>query len=167
MKIGAVLLVACATLAISCRRESRNFNSGIEIDTATDSAAVRRDYEQNAQALADGKRLFVSFNCAGCHGNGGGGMGPPLMDAPWRYGSELPQVYASIMQGRPNGMPAFGGRIVPRQAWQLAAYVRSLSGQVSFVTATSRSDHMKANPPENSVDEVWPVKEPRLPGKPK
>ena len=164
-----VLLVATAGVAVmvSCRRESRDFSSGIEIYRTTESAAVRRDYEQNAHALAEGKRLFLAFNCAGCHGNGGGGMGPPLLDAPWRYGSQLPQIFDSIMQGRPNGMPGFRGRIAPQQAWQLAAYVRSLSGQVSFVTAPSRSDHMKANPPENSVDEVRPTREPRLPGKQK
>jgi cytochrome c oxidase cbb3-type subunit 3 len=168
MKTALLFIVAAsATVVAGCRRESRDFHSGIEIDRPTYSVAVRRDYEQNAQALAEGKRLFSAFNCTGCHANGGGGMGPPLLDALWRYGSELPQVFDSIMQGRPNGMPAFRGKIVPRQAWQLAAYVRSLSGQVSFVTAPSRSDHMKANPPENSVDEVRPVKEPRLPGKQK
>lgn len=169
MKRYAVLLLATASASVvtGCRRESRDFHSGIEIDRTMESAAVRRDYEQNAPGLAEGKRLFYAFNCAGCHGNGGGGMGPPLLDAPWRYGSELPQIFDSIMQGRPNGMPGFRGKIVPQQAWQLAAYVRSLSGQVSFVTAPSRSDHMKANPPENSVDEARPAKEPRLPGKKK
>jgi cytochrome c oxidase cbb3-type subunit III len=155
----------CGALLCSCRRESRDFDSGIELDSPVESVALRRDYEQNAHALAEGKRLFVAFNCSGCHGNGGGGMGPPLLDAPWRYGSELPQIFDSIMKGRPNGMPAFRGKIVPQQAWQIAGYVRSLSGQVSPVTATSRSDHMKANPPENSVDPVRPVREPELPGK--
>jgi cytochrome c oxidase cbb3-type subunit III len=159
--------LAGALVLSACRRESRDFSSGVEIEIPGDSLIVRRDYEQNAHALAEGKRLFVAFNCSGCHGNGGGGMGPPLLDAPWRYGSELPQVFASIMNGRPNGMPGFRGKIVPQQAWQIAAYVRSLSGQVSFVTAPSRSDHMKANPPENSVDEVQPTKEPILPGKQK
>ena len=158
--VGAMLLGAC-------RRESRDFDSGIEVDATVASNAVRRDYEQNAHALTEGTRLFAAFNCTGCHANGGGGMGPPLLDAPWRYGSELPQIFDSIMKGRPNGMPSFRGRIVPQQAWQIAAYVRSLSGQVSFVTAPSRSDHMKANPPENSVDEVQPTKEPVLPGKQK
>lgn len=169
MKPATVLLVAAAsaTAVAGCRRETRNFNAGIEMDRTTYSAALRRDYEQNAHAMAEGKRLFSAFNCTGCHANGGGGIGPPLLDAPWRYGSELPQIFETIMQGRPNGMPAFRGKIVPQQAWQLAAYVRSLSGLVSFATAPSRSDHMKANPPENSVDEVRPKKEPRLPGKQK
>ena len=162
-----VALGALLACCLSCRREAREFDPGIEINATVDASVLRRDYEQNAHALSEGKRLFTAFNCSGCHGNGGGGMGPPLLDSPWRYGSELPQVFASIMNGRPNGMPAFHGRIVPQQAWQIAAYVRSLSGQLSKVTAPSRSDHMKANPPENSVDPVTPTQEPVLPGKQK
>ena len=36
-------------------------------------------------------------------------MGPPLMDDKWIYGYEPEQVFATIVEGRPNGMPAFGG----------------------------------------------------------
>jgi cytochrome c oxidase cbb3-type subunit III len=167
MNTQRMLLTAAITLTLvsACRRESRDFDIGVEIDSAGESAVLRRDYEENAQSLSEGKRLFAAFNCSGCHANGGGGMGPPLLDAPWRYGNALPQVFESIMKGRPNGMPGFHGRIVPQQAWQIAAYVRSLSGQLSPATATSRSDHMKSNPPENSVDPVPPAKEPVLPGK--
>jgi cytochrome c oxidase cbb3-type subunit 3 len=155
-------LLGCALVLAGCRRESRDFSSGVELETAIASVALRRDYEENAQALSDGKRLFSAFNCVGCHSHGGGGMGPPLLDAPWRYGKELPQVFDTIMDGRPNGMPAFRGRITPQQAWQLAAYVRSISGQLSRVTSPSRADHMKANPPESSVDPVKPTVEPGL-----
>jgi cytochrome c oxidase cbb3-type subunit 3 len=158
-------LAALVFFLAACRRETREFDGGPEPSSPVASSALVRDYEQNAYALSEGKRLFGSFNCVGCHANGGGGMGPALLDAPWRYGSELPQIFATIMTGRPNGMPAFRGRITDRQGWQLAAYVRSLSGQVSKATATSRSDHMKANPPENSVDPVTPTQQPRLPGK--
>ena len=85
----------------------------------------------------------AEFNCAGCHANGGGGMGPPLMDAAWIYGGEPDSVYATIVQGRPNGMPAFGKRAQPRQAWQLAAYVRSMSGLLAKDVAPGRDDHMQ------------------------
>ena len=85
-------------------------------------------YEGDDAALADGKRLYGWFNCAGCHGaNGGGGMGPPFAKGDWIYGGEPENLYASIAQGRPNGMPTFGGRIPADQIWKLAAYVRSLA----------------------------------------
>ena len=36
-------------------------------------------------------------------------------------------VFDTLMKGRPNGMPAWSGRIPDEQAWQLVTYVRSLS----------------------------------------
>ena len=84
-------------------------------------------YLDNPEAVVTGKRLFSAFNCSGCHSNGGGGMGPPLMDDEWIYGDRLEQIHQSIVQGRPNGMPSWGGKIPDQQIWQLAAYVRSMS----------------------------------------
>ena len=62
-------------------------------------------FEGNKSAIAAGKELFGQMNCTGCHFNGGGGMGPALMSGHWRYGGRIDQIYASIAQGRPNGMP--------------------------------------------------------------
>jgi cytochrome c oxidase cbb3-type subunit III len=84
-------------------------------------------YYDNATAVNVGKTLFGGFNCSGCHSNGGGGMAPDLMDDEWIYGSRLEQIHQSIVQGRPNGMPAWGGKIPDEQIWQIAAYVRSMS----------------------------------------
>ena len=101
------------------------------------------------RGLWHGKRWFRWFNCSGCHASGGGGdMGPPLSDDRWLYGHELPKVVASILEGRPNGMPAYAGRVSDEQAWQLAAYVRSLSGQLRSDVAGGRSDAMAAGEPE-------------------
>src|SRR5207248_6110969 len=102
----------------------------------------RHPLERNAWAIAQGKQLYEAYNCNGCHANGGGGMGPALMDAAWLYGSEPVDVYTSIVEGRPNGMPAFGGRIADQQVWQLVAYVRSLSAQTRFDVRPGRTDHM-------------------------
>ena len=114
------------------------------------------DYSENAYALAEGKHLFVYMNCVGCHANGGGGMGPPLMDATWLYGSSPEEVYKTILHGRPNGMPAFAGRLPDYQLWQLAHYVRSISGLAERYAAPGRADHMKSKPPENSIEPVTP-----------
>ena len=70
----------------------------------------------NAYARREGKRLFSWYNCIGCHANGGGGMGPPLMDDEWIYGSEPANIFATIVEGRPNGMPSFGGSIPETQS---------------------------------------------------
>jgi cytochrome c oxidase cbb3-type subunit 3 len=85
-----------------------------------------QEFEGNAQAISDGKQLFGQMNCSGCHFHGGGGMGPALMSGHWHYGG-MDQIYASIAQGRPNGMPSWQGKLSPGQIWLLAAYVKSLS----------------------------------------
>jgi len=84
-------------------------------------------YYDNADAVNQGKRLFQQYNCSGCHSSGGGGMGPSLMDDQWIYGGRLEQIHQTLVEGRPNGMPAWGGKVPEPQLWQLAAYVRSLS----------------------------------------
>jgi cytochrome c oxidase cbb3-type subunit III len=153
-----------------CKREERDFHgiaapltkiegprlSELQPGVPTPPLALLNHYEENAMALSEGKRLYSAFNCVGCHGHGGGAIGPALMDARWRYGNRPDQVYSSIMEGRPNGMPSFRGKIVDQQAWQLAAYVRSLSGLVPKDAAPARDDHLKSNPPENSVDPLAP-----------
>jgi len=88
---------------------------------------IRNPYADDPGALAQGRQLYNGFNCAGCHGGaGGGGMGPPLADAQWIYGGSDAQIYASIVQGRPNGMPSFGQALAGEAVWKLAAYVKSL-----------------------------------------
>jgi cytochrome c oxidase cbb3-type subunit III len=84
-------------------------------------------FEGNKLAIADGEQLFGQMNCSGCHFKGGGGMGPALMSGNWRYGGKMDQIYESIAQGRPNGMPSWQDVLQPQQIWELAAYVKSLS----------------------------------------
>jgi len=84
-------------------------------------------YGQNPVALADGRRLFVSYNCSGCHGgHAGGGMGPSLRDQTWIYGSSDAQIFNSIAEGRGKGMPAWGTKLPNDQIWRLVSYIKSL-----------------------------------------
>jgi len=104
-------------------------------------------YERNASAIAEGQRLYSWMNCAGCHFHGGGGMGVALMDGKWRYGGRIDQIVASIAEGRPNGMPAWRDRLTEQQMWQIAAYVRTLSGQAPKDAVSARTDEMSSTPP--------------------
>lgn len=88
---------------------------------------IDNPFTGDAQAIAAGKRHFAAFNCAGCHAPlGGGGMGPPLSDNEWIYGGEPAQIYLSIMQGRPEGMPAFSSMLPQQTVWELVAYIETL-----------------------------------------
>jgi cytochrome c oxidase cbb3-type subunit 3 len=112
---------------------------------------VANTAERNAWAMSEGQQLYNAYNCVGCHAHGGGGMGPALMDEKWIYGSQPEQVYATIVEGRPNGMPSFRGKIPDYQIWELVAYVRSMSGLADQSSANGRDDHMKGPPPPASV----------------
>lgn len=90
--------------------------------------ALRNPFEGNRDAIATGARIFVAYNCVDCHGaDGSGAMGPSFQDGRWRFGGSAGEVFESIYQGRPEGMPAWGGRISEEQIWMLVAYVRSLT----------------------------------------
>lgn len=164
--LGFVFLVASAAFYSGCGRETRDFHTGGPRRREDRSASDKDKYfatqgpqsamETNAFALSQGKQLYISFNCVGCHSNGGGDIGPALMDDKWIYGARPADIISSILDGRPNGMPAFRGRINQTQAEQLTAYVRSLSGQAREDAATSRSDDFKGTLPENSSDRETP-----------
>jgi cytochrome c oxidase cbb3-type subunit 3 len=113
--------------------------------------------ERNAFDVAEGKRLYHWFNCVGCHANGGGDIGPALMDAKWIYGSEPANIFSTIVEGRPNGMPSFRGKIPDKQVWQLVAYVRSMAAQVPIYALPGRNDDLSAKEPETMAPVVDPV----------
>jgi cytochrome c oxidase cbb3-type subunit 3 len=165
-EIAALALIAIVALGLTaCQREERRFSeigpssgqpdrlrrSGFNPGDPPPPREVVNPYEANAWAVSEGKRLFTWFNCVGCHAHGGGGMGPALMDAAWIYGSEPQQVYATIVNGGPNGMPPFGGKLTDPEIWQLVAYVRALSGErLRRDVRPSRDDHLQVRPSEQS-----------------
>jgi cytochrome c oxidase cbb3-type subunit 3 len=169
------LVVLAAALGLTaCEREKREFRPNpAESDTtevisqsqlspgATPPVEIHsgkgETFEGNAYHLSEGKRLYGWYNCKGCHFNGGGGIGPPLMDDKWIYGSNIENIVATIEEGRPNGMPSFRGKIPDEQVWQIAAYVRSMSGNVPFDAAPSRNDDIQSRPAENTMPEQTPI----------
>jgi cytochrome c oxidase cbb3-type subunit III len=163
--------VVVAALALGgCEREERDYRptpaaaardetialSPLQPGGPSDAVVVPGGYEESAYAVSEGQRLFRWYNCNGCHANGGGGMGPPLMDAEWIFGSAPANVVASILEGRPDGMPAFHGKVPDHQAMQIAAYVRSLSGLVAKDAVPARSDHLRPKKRESSIERPAP-----------
>jgi cytochrome c oxidase cbb3-type subunit III len=110
-------------------------------------------YYDNPAAVNAGKTLFGQFNCSGCHSNGGGGMGPSLMDDEWIYGGRLEQIHQTLVEGRPNGMPAWGGKITDQQLWQISAYVRSMSLPQTLAAATGNTPSQIPAPVPREADQ--------------
>lgn len=161
----ALAIVLAAALLPGCRREEREYRLDPPVLEGLDAVALMpgriggappdvyvamgRPYETNAFDLAQGKRLYDAFNCRGCHADGGGASGPAFLDGSWRYGADAASVYASIRDGRDNGMPPFRNRLTPEQIWQLAGYVRTVGSYAAVTGATSRNDQMQSRPAEN------------------
>jgi cytochrome c oxidase cbb3-type subunit 3 len=171
-RAAVVAALAAVCVLTACEREARRFSepaskaspvqaarlSPIQPGTAGQRVVTKNSYEENAYAISQGERLFTWFNCVGCHAHGGGGSGPALMDEKWIYGSDPAVIHETIVEGRPNGMPAFGGKIPDAQIWQIVAYVRSMSGFVRSDTAPGRADEMAPGKgPEATRDPLQPV----------
>ena len=156
------LAIACCILALSgCQREKRDVRPA-PIRTAVFGEAAREDpiepggalpryqpnnpYDQSAYAISEGQRLFDWYNCSGCHSHGGGGMGPPLIKTEWIYGGAPENLFDTIVKGRPNGMPTWGGRIPEYQIWQLIAYIRSMNHEEPQSATPVRSDSLQVQP---------------------
>lgn len=169
------LIVACALA--SCEREDRRLNqqpppgppvtfvaqSPLQPGPTLVTDTAEGEFDDNAYGTAEGQTLFSQMNCSGCHANGGGGMGPALMDDEWLYGSQPNQIFASIAEGRANGMPSWKYRLTNKQIWELVAYVRSLSGLTPKGARPARTDHMSVKPAPNQTPNAKP-KNTGLPG---
>jgi len=171
MRQGSVLLASLTLVlaAAGCERESRPFQtlqaaltekpvlSPLAPGGGTPPQSDTSPFQENAWGISEGKRLYNAYNCVGCHANGGGAIGPPLMDDEWIYGSRAANIFETIVEGRPNGMPAFGGKIADAQVWQIVAYVQAMSGNAPIDALPGRSDHMSAGTPENQRRAQKPI----------
>ena len=159
LAIGAA---GCLLSLSSCERESRPFRdlpaasarsqtetqSPLQAGQAVPPTGTTSPFQENAWGISEGKRLFTAYNCSGCHAQGGGGIGPALMDSEWIYGFEPANIYHTIVEGRPDGMPSFRNKIPDYQVWQIVAYIQAMSGQTPIDASPGRSDHMAAKQSE-------------------
>ena len=161
----ALLLAGCnrgAQPALPADQPSRPILIESALDPGVGYSLVTTDpraaaFYNNAEAVNTGKRLFQQYNCSGCHSNGGGGMGPDLMDDVWIYGSRLEQIHQTLVEGRPNGMPSWGNKVPDQQLWQLAVYVRSMSLPQTLAAETDNTPSQSPAPvpPEADQDAGW------------
>lgn len=146
-RVAAGIVAAVLLASVACRNE-RNVQAAVPMTgrvpqpvVSVSTSGVRpgihpaviygnleNPYTGDKAAAMDGRQLFVRYNCAGCHGGrAGGGMGPSLRDSLWRYGDSDTQIFATITEGRPQGMPTWGGKIPEEQIWKIITYIRTLN----------------------------------------
>jgi len=159
MRFSAAIL--CILALAACQREKRDVRPAPARVVVLYVAAREYDLQPggvktmpqvnnpahgNAYDISEGQRLFDWYNCSGCHAHGGGGIGPPLIKTEWIYGGEPANIFDTIVKGRPNGMPAWGGRIPEYQVWQLVAFVRSMNNLEPKSATSVRPDTIEQNP---------------------
>ena len=85
---------------------------------------AQREYGARSPHVAAGEALFEQ-HCRDCHGKQGTGghMTDPLKRGSFAFGGSKEEIIATILQGRPQGMPAFEGSLDGEQVESLAAYV--------------------------------------------
>jgi cytochrome c oxidase cbb3-type subunit 3 len=173
MKIVRILFLSAMLASTACKRERRDFEQTPSMSAPARAVSLSEIhpaglpappeipslYSESAYHVSEGKRLFDWYNCSGCHFHGGGGIGPPLMDSDWIYGDAPQNIYSTIVEGRPNGMPSFAGKIPEYQVWELVAYVRSISGQLPKDVSPNRNDEMMPKQPESSTPAEHPPRE--------
>ncbi len=93
-----------------------------------DQPKLLNPFAGDPEAVKEGRRLFMSNGCSGCHGlGGGGGMGKPILDDEWNFGSDDETLYKLIKGQIPQQtMPKTFAALPDEQVWKLLAYVRSL-----------------------------------------
>ncbi len=140
-------LVCAAVLFIwlaGCK-DSPKQAEGAKSDPAATGAVADRSlpgnpFAKSAMAVVEGKKLYLKNGCSGCHGvGGGGGMGKPLIDDEWKFGSEDQTLFKLIrgeipQQTMPN---AIGKNLTDDEIWKVLTYVRSIyAGDASKINWT-------------------------------
>lgn len=85
----------------------------------------------NADAIKEGRQLYLEKGCPGCHGSGGGGAmagATAFIRDTWKFGGD-DETYFKVIKGTYPGqtMPAvFGATLTDEQTWKIIAWIRSI-----------------------------------------
>jgi mono/diheme cytochrome c family protein len=126
--------LVCAVLLLAACKGSAQKDEGAKAapkltEAVADRSLPGNPFAKSAPAVVEGKKLFMKNGCPGCHGiGGGGGMGKPLIDDEWKFGSDDQTLFKLIRGEIPNQtMPnAIGKALSVDEIWQVLTYVRSI-----------------------------------------
>jgi mono/diheme cytochrome c family protein len=145
--VGFALLTTALSLQSAAQDAAAGANpyatmSPVERVKNAPRGTLKNPYTGQADKIAAGHELFMSYSCSGCHGGtGGGGMCPPINGDVWFYGIDDDVLYRLITLGsldmqkagfdRLGGpglqMPPFGELIkTDDELWKIIAWIRSI-----------------------------------------
>jgi cytochrome c oxidase cbb3-type subunit 2 len=89
-------------------------------------ASLKNPFAGDKRAALTGKEIFLK-HCAVCHGSDAKGViGPDLTDQEWKYGNSDGDLYTTISEGRPGGMPNWGTQLGNDNVWKVISYIRTI-----------------------------------------
>ena len=116
----------------------------IDLAKQTPKGQLKNPYnDTQADIVAQGEHIFLSYSCSGCHGGGGGGgICPPLTNDVWVYEGDDDTLFRLVTLGsgdlqkqgyaRKGGesvvapMPPFGSLLKSSdELWKILTFVRS------------------------------------------
>jgi len=114
-------------------------------------AAIRRaseptnnPYHGDAAAIAKGAETWSTI-CVACHtAEGTGLVGPSLVDPYWKYGHSDAELFKTLAEGRPLGMPPWGAQLGTEKIWQVLAYIETLPKRAELGIGSPEYDAAQA-----------------------
>ncbi|MBI5374848.1 MAG: cbb3-type cytochrome c oxidase subunit II [Candidatus Schekmanbacteria bacterium] len=124
-------------------------------------ADAKNPYSADKAAIEKGEHIYME-KCGACHGKDlKGSIGPNLIDAEWLFGGTERDIFISIYDGRPKGMPSWGNKISNDDIWKVAAFIESIpteEKEEKAAPAFKLPDNTK-NPFEGKADAIKTGKE--------
>lgn len=121
-------------------------SGGSPLETArnAEKGSLKSPYADYAKVAEEGRKVYLAAGCNGCHGMGGGGMGPPLTNQVWVYGKDDDTLFRLIALGSDElqkqgynrkgsenvvgPMPPFGEIVKSNDdLWKIIAFIRSVN----------------------------------------
>jgi mono/diheme cytochrome c family protein len=127
LALAGLELVLAGSVAAQETKPSTGSGSAQQAQAPADEPK-KNPFTGDSAAIAEGRQLYMKYNCYGCHGTaGGGGMGSSLIDSNWAFGGDDASVFNSIQNGA-GRMPPLGqmANIPDEEIWKMVAFIRSL-----------------------------------------
>lgn len=139
-KIFAGLML---TTPVNAEHAVTEATTPFETAVSTPRGQLTNPYREVAKVAKEGHKIYLSHDCNGCHG-GGGGMAAPLTNEVWVYGADDDTLFRVIALGT--------GALSPGNAFQKQGFARK--GSETLRDPTTRFWH--ASTPEDG--QVNPLK---------
>jgi len=94
--------------------------------SALHAQQLKNPFGLDAEAAAEGKKLYNTQGCMACHGNNArGAVGPDLTDDEWLRAPSDEMIFNTIKNGRSGTlMSPFKDAMSDEQIWKLVSYLR-------------------------------------------